>query len=353
MYHSAQPISSYRVSARVTRTLLGILAFAAAQPAAAQRNLPDDPLPTATAEGPAIDRKEPSFFGRPVERTPAAQWQRVERLEAAKQLKAASRAANALVRTWHHSPEAAQAQLAVARLHEARNNPAAAFDEYQYLIDHFSGLFPFQHVLDRQYQIANHLLKPQKTFLGLAMNTMEDVRIRFEQIVRNAPNWERAPDALLKSALCHELDDDPLAAAEAYAQLQTRYPAAPAALAAAAEEIRIRRALAWKYPMDEAMTRRAIAAIDSALHAYGARLNRDELASWRADLSDAAMNRTYARAAFYDGKRKQPRAALTAYREFLRVYPDSPHAETVRSRIRELEGATADASLSTPTGVTP
>jgi outer membrane protein assembly factor BamD len=335
------------------RTLLGILAFAAALSAAAQRQMPEDPLPAATDEGPAIARKEPSFFGRPVERTPAAQWQRVERLESEKKLKAALQAANALVRTWHHSPEAARAQLAVARLNEARDNPAAAFDEYQYLIDHFSGLFPFQEVLDRQYQIANHLLKPPKSFLGLAMNTMADVRIRFEQIVRNAPDWERAPDALLKSAACHELDDDPLAAAEAYARLQTRYPAAPAAVAAAAEEIRIRLALAWKYPQDEAMTRRAIAAIDSALHAYGGRLNRDELAAWRADLSAAAMNRAYARAAFYDGTRKQPRAALTAYREFLRVYPDAPQADAVRSRIRELEGAAADPSLSTTPGVTP
>lgn len=353
MYHSGQPRSRYHVFARVTPMLLGLLTLAAVLPAAAQRNTPEDPLPVNTVEGPAIDHKEPSFFGRPVERTPAAQWRRVERLESEKKLKAALHAANALVRTWHHSPEAAQAQLAVARLNEARNNPAAAFDEYQYLIDHFVGLFPFQPVLDRQYQIANHLLKPPKTFLGLAMNTMADVRIRFEQIVRNAPNWERAPDALLKSASCHELDDDPIAAADAYAHLQTRYPATVAAVSAAAEEIRIRRALAQKYPQDEAMTRRAIAAIDSALHAYGGRLNRDELAVWRAELKDAAMNRTYARAAFYDRTRKQPRAALTAYREFLRVYPDSPHAETVRSRIRELEGATTDSSLSTTPGVTP
>jgi outer membrane protein assembly factor BamD len=353
MYHSAQPISSHPASAFVARTLLGLLALAAALPASAQRKPPEEPLPAVTDEGPAIARKEPSFFGRPVERTPAAQWQRVERLEADKQLKAALRAANALVRTWHHSPEAAPAQLAVARLNEARGNPAAAFNEYQYLIDHFAGLFPFQEVLDRQYQIANHLLTPPKTFLGLAMNTMADVRLRFEQIVRNAPNWERAPDALFKAASCHELDDDPIAAAEAFAQLQTRYPAAPAALAAAAEEIRLRRALAEKYPLDEAMTRRAIAAIDSALNAYGGRLNRDELAAWRAELSDAAMNRAYARAAFYDGKRKQPRAALTAYREFIRVYPGSPHAETVRSRIRELEGAADDSSLSTTPGVTP
>jgi len=318
---------------------LGVLLLAAALPAAAQRQQPEEPLELAKAGEPAIARKEPSFFNRPAERTPAAQWQRVQQLEADGKVRQALKAANALVRTWHHTPEAARAQLAVARLNEARDRPEAAFDEYQYLIDHFAGLFPFQQVLERQYQIANHLLKPPRTFLGLALDAMTDVRLRYEQIVRNAPNWERAPDAMLKAASCHELDGDPFAAADAYAHLQTRYPLAAAAVSAAAEEIRIRRELAARYPMDEALTRRAIAAIDNALRAYGGRLNRDELASWRRELTDAAMERAYERAAFYDGKRKQPRAALAAYREFIRLHPDSPRAEAVRARIREIEGA--------------
>ncbi len=350
MYHPELTISSFRVAVRVGLSLLGVLALAAARPAGAQMGAPADaPLETAPSDGPAIARKEPSWFGRPVERTPAAQWQRVQRLESGKHLKQAIKAANALVRTWHHTPEAAQAQLAVARLNEARDNPVAAFDEYQYLIDHFAGMFPFQQVLERQYQIANHLLTPPKTFLGLVLNSMEDVRLRFEQIVRNAPNGERAPDAMFKAASCHELDDDPVAAADVYATLQTRYPTATSAVAAAAEEIRIRRALANAHPMDEALTRRAIAAIDNALLAHGRQLNRDELASWRAALCEAAMHRAYARAAFYDGTRKRPRAALTAYREFIRVYPDSPHAEVVNARIREIEDASNTTTRSSPT----
>lgn len=304
-------------------------------------------------DGPAIERKTPSFFCRPSERTPAAQWQRVRRLEEEGHLRKALKAANALVRKWHHAPEAAQAQWAVARLQESRGNLMTAFDEYQYLIDHFAGLFPFLEVLTRQYQIANHLLKPPKTFLGLTLTSLTEVRLRFEQIAHNAPNWERAPDALLKAASCHELDGDPFAAADAFARLQTRYPMASVALTAANEEIRIRRVLAAKYPMDEALTRRAVAAIDSTLRAYSSRVNRDELVTWRRELYEAAMMRAYERAAFYDGRRPQPRAALIAYGEFLRTYPDAPQAETVRQRIDELETALSTAPESAASGETP
>ncbi len=341
MYHPEQLTARVRTAACTLfiPSLMFLLTLAAALPVAAQRGAPAEPPEFEEAKGPAIERKTPSFFRRPVESTPEAQWQRVQRLEAEKETKRAIRAANALVRTWHHTAEAALAQLAIARLYEARDNTDAAFNEYQYLIDHFAGLFPFQQVLERQYQIANHMLAPPKSFLGLQLNSMEETRLRFEQIAQNAPNWERTPDALLKAASCHELEGDPFAAADAYSRLQTRYPSAAATLAASAEEIRIRRELAAKYPMDEALTHRAVAAIDNALRAHGGRMNRDELMNWRAELNDAAMNRAFERASFYDVKRKQPRAALTAYREFVRTYPNSPHAEAVRVRISELENA--------------
>jgi len=317
---------------------------ATALTALAQYTPPELPLEANPLDEPAIERKAPSFFNRPAEKTPPLQWQLVQKLEKADRLKKARRAANALVRTWHHAPEAAPAQLAVARLQEAHQRLPEAFDEYQYLIDHFTGLFPFHEVLLRQYQIANHLLTPPKKFLGLTLSSTEENRLRFEQIVRNAPNWEHAPDALFKAATCYELEGDRFAAADALSRLQTRYPTSPTAAKAAGEEIRLRRELAAKYPLDAALTRRAVAAIDSAIRSYGQQLNRDELAEWRRELYEVAMEREYQRACFYDGKRPQPRAALVAYREFLRTYPDSPQVEQVRQRVAEIEAA-----LETPT----
>ena len=353
MYHFDPSVSRIRAGALARVALLAVCALAVARSGVAQYAPPELPEEAAVLDEPAIERKTPSIFRRPAESTPDAQWRRVQRLEGEGRTRKALKAADALVRKWHHSSEAAQAQLAVCRLREARGEPAAAFDEYQYLIDHFAGLFPFREVLVRQYQIANHLLKPPKTFLGLTLTSLEDVRLRFEQIARNAPNWELAPDALFKAASCHELDNDPFAAADGFARLQTRYPAAPAAVAAAGEEIRIRRALAAKYPMDAALTRRAVAAIDNALRAHGDRLNRAELAGWRRELYEAAMARAYERAAFYDGKRPQPRAALVAYREFLRTYPDAPQAEAVRLRIGELEAALSPVPETAESGVKP
>ena len=339
MYHVVRSVSRTGNKVFYFTLLSLILAMGTLSLQAQYAPSPESQSWGATVEDPPIERKAPSIFHRPAENSSVAQCERVQKFEANGRRKKATKAANALVHKWHNAAEAPQAQMTIARLQEERGNHAEAFDEYQYLIDNFAGLFPFDDVLIRQYQIANHLLRPPKKFLGLSLSSMEDVRIRFERIVRNAPNWELSPDALLKAASCHELEGDKFEAADALSRLQTRYPTTSAALKASAEEIRLRRELAEKFPMDAALTRRAIAAIDNALRTYGSKINRDELASWRRELYEAGMNRDYERANFYDNKQRKPRSALIAYKEFLRTYPDAPQADAVRTRVAELEAA--------------
>ncbi len=59
-------------------------------------------------------------------------------LEKAGRLRGARKAFDALVHEWGDAPEAAEAQLGVAALHETAGNLEAAFREYQYFIEHYA-----------------------------------------------------------------------------------------------------------------------------------------------------------------------------------------------------------------------
>jgi tetratricopeptide (TPR) repeat protein len=301
----------------------------------------DDNLAPPPEEALATPRKEPSLFQRPHTQTPALQLERGRQFAARGRTSAALRAYQALIHTWHNAPEALPAQQAIAQLYEKRGDYDRAFIEYQYLLVHFSGRCAYLEIVARQYELANHLNTPRRNFLGLQMNTTEESRQRYEQIARNAPNWARAPDVLLKVGACYESDDELQAAADAYARLQARYPASSAAQLAARREVECRYRQSSQYPKDDALCGKAITAADAALAAYPNHADRAQFAAWREELADRQADSVYQRAVFYDTIRKQPQAALVAYREFLRQFPGSKRVAAARERIRQLENESA------------
>ena len=311
----------------------------AAQPGGPDDRLPESEIPPLTLdEAFKMDRKEPGFFTRnPAEKTPAEQLARAQRFEEAGRFERARMAYNSLVRHWHNEPEAPEAQTKAAEMCALKGDHERAFKEYQYLFAHFAGRFDFNDILQRQYQIANTLATRKKTFLGIPVQNHEEDRLRCEQIAVNAPNSPLAPEALLKAAAFYELDNDFTAAANAHMRLRVRYPATPQALAAAAAEARCRYIQAMKQPKDDALAQQAVAAIDAILRQFPRLPERDEALEWRDELRAKREEHALVQAQFYDLQRKQPRAALVAYRQFIQDHPASPRVPEVRERIREIE----------------
>lgn len=305
--------------------------------AGSQKPADDDIFAPPPEEEMATPRKEPSIFLHPHAKSAALQLERARKFDGRGKVSAALGAYQALIHTWHNAPEALQAQQAIARLYEQRKHYERAFLEYQYLLVHFSGRCPYLEIVERQYTLANHLNTPRRNFLGLQVNSTEESRRRYEQIARNAPNWTKTPDVLLKTGACFESDDELPAAADAYARLQARYPASSAAQLAARREIECRHLLALKYPKDDALCSKAITATDAALTAYPNHPDRALFVTWREELGNRQADAVYQHAVFYDTIRNQPQAALVAYREFLRQFPGSKRVTAVRERIRQLE----------------
>jgi outer membrane protein assembly factor BamD (BamD/ComL family) len=286
-----------------------------------------------------MERKEPGLFLRPAEKTAAAQLKHADGLRQQGNLKKAARQYDALVHVWHNSPEAATAQMALARLTVDLKKYRKAFDEYQYLLDNFSGAYAYEAILDKQLQLAN-LLRTMKygRFLFLpGVTDPERALPLFERIIRNAPNWDRAPDAKLQMAQIFEVQEDYDKAVEAYEALVSRYAGnalVPEAVYSAAECLY---KLAKKSDRDEAPQRRALSAYAKFIRDYPADAHRATAEARVVELKAALGQMLMDRALYYDQITKNTVAAVIAYQDYLRAFPASARSDEVRARIATLQ----------------
>jgi outer membrane protein assembly factor BamD (BamD/ComL family) len=324
-------------------SLLACTVIFLALPARAAFNQPDDVAskdPTmfgASDPFADIDHKEPSMWHAARAETPSGQLAIANAYETNGQVRSAIRANNALVHEWHSSPEAVQSQQNMARLLEEDGQYKKAFAEYEYMMVYFPGQFNYTNVLDHQYRCANALATENGTFLGLSVDSMAKVRCMYEHILRNGPHWEKAPEVALHIGTAHETDDEPVDAVMAYEQAQNRFPGTDAARDAAYLAAQVRIQYSFDHPRDAQSRAMAIAALKIFEHAYPFDARCASLTASRKELESTEMDARYEQAVFYDRNRKEPAAAVAAYRDFLRAFPDAPQARTAEARMAELE----------------
>lgn len=287
------------------------------------------------------ERKEPSFWHSPSRDTPAAQLSWAASAEKQGRIGRAIRANRSLVHRWHEAPEAALAQQNLARLLESAGRYEDAFLEYQYLIVYFPGRFPFLDALDRQYRIANILRTQRSTFLGLHLDSLEGVRRKYERLLVNGPRWEKAPEVALLIGLVRESEDEIPEALAAYEQVQNLYPGTNAARDASYRAALCRFTFARKHPRDAQSRAQALAALNAFARDYASDPRRAEVVVNRDELERQDLEAAYAQALFYDRSRNDRAAAILAYRNFLRRYPDASMRETIQARLAQLEKPSA------------
>jgi outer membrane protein assembly factor BamD (BamD/ComL family) len=284
-----------------------------------------------------LEQKESSLWFSVSEETPAKQLAYCRKAFADGFLRSARKGYEALIRKWPTTKEAAEAQLGLAQLYEARKCYERAFEEYQYLLTFYSGACPYNDILERQYKIANLMRADNKSMFGLDLGESEDNRLRYEQIVRNAPRSELAPKCMLIVGDIRREEKEMEEAIKVYDGLLNRFPTAPEAEAAAffAAQARYERAKAQK--TNEANMRDARAFMQSVLQIMPAHPQRDQFKGWEAELTEQLEEHSYKTALFYDTKQRNTAAAVAAYRRFLLEFRNSTYAERVRERLAELE----------------
>ena len=277
-----------------------------------------------------IERKTTGLiFRRPDAASAAEQSALARRMEAAQKPRRAARAYDALVCRWPYAPEAAPAQQRLAELLEARRDYRQAFYEYRYLLHYYPDKVAPETILQRLFAIANHHLGKGREHVALE---------QFMQIADLAPQWRLTPQALLQAGLLQAADKEWDAAIVTFERLASNHPGTAEAGEAAAQAAHALYRLARRYPEDEAVQTRALAAFAATLRDYPGHADRVVLQEEMADLLARRYNHHFDAARFYDSPRFKPETAVAAYEEFLRRFPSAPQADTVRRRLRELAG---------------
>ena len=299
----------------------------------------DDIAPVLTGSFDYIERKSPGWFGGPKTDSAESELSLAENLE--KQSKAAKAAGryNVIVTYWGSSPQAPIAQRRYADILRDRQKMGDAFKAYQYLVRYYAGQFDYDAVLSQQLKIANHMMTERRAnFLFFPGFLAPERALPFyEQILANGPTWKRAPEAQFSMGMINEDIGDLDEAILAYDAVMSRFRTHELAASAAFRKAFCLMKLWQKTPRDERSIREAVSAMVSFSVTYPASKDvavaDDYLASMKENL--AAMY--FDRAEFYELINKNDKAAIIAYREFIRQFPASKLAITAQDRIDKLK----------------
>jgi outer membrane protein assembly factor BamD (BamD/ComL family) len=275
--------------------------------------------------------------------TSADQWTYARETQNKGWLKKADRRMLYLVRRWPNSQEAPWAARARADMLLARGNVKKAFTAYQFLIDNYSSrMRDYDSVLESQLQIAKKIMARRRMrFLFGGYLAPEYAIGYFEDVIRNGPQWSRAPEAQFLIGQCYQDTDDFELAIAAYGLLGYRYPDSTYAEEGAWQQIGCLRALRKEYPDSPEILHRTLTTTTVFLSTYPGSKYKNQIIQMRNNLYEIKAGRVFDEAAFYAKVPKEPAAAILYYKSLIEEYPKSKLVPNAAQRIADLEALMA------------
>lgn len=278
------------------------------------------------------------LFLRPARSNPSAQLAFAQDLEQTGRLRAAARQYRALVAFWPQASEAATAQTAYAGILERRGRIMRAFQAYQVLFERYVGEFPYETIHERQFQIARSVMDQRRGRFWFfpGFTAPERAVPLLETVYSNGLESARAPQAQYLVGRAYELSLQIEPALQAYETTITMYPDHPYALRAELARARCLHQLAREAPSDQLQLDEAWAAITVFLNEHPKSEFEEEAQKIRSDLYQRRAQAAYRVALYYDAIERRPQAALRAYQQFVKLFPDTPWTQTAADRIAVL-----------------
>lgn len=287
-----------------------------------------------------ITKKHHGLFRRAAKNTPAEQLAYAKELEAAGEIRKARHQYDALVRKWHGSPEAAEAQLRYAILLDKAGYYEDAFNEYEYLAKYFPGTFRFDKLIERQLAIAKYVMETRYGGFLIFPGSKGTYRAlpMFNKLLASAPYSSYTPEILFNIGLIHEENGDYKEAVEAYEKILTRYKENEFSEKASFRRVYCLVKIFHKKPRDELSSREAASAASEYLAKHPDGPNAKVVRDYLDELKKHIETMAFEKAVFYERHNNgKPRAAIIAYTEFIKKYPFSSLAEKATERIKLLE----------------
>ena len=270
-------------------------------------------------------RLRSKFWRKPKKKDPASQLVYARKLEDDGRDKKARKQYNALVRKWHESPEAVKAQYSFAKILEKEGKYKKAFDAYQYMAIFYAGRFNYVDLLTKQLSLADKVRAERhiRFLLLKGITSPGDAIPMYKKIVKNAPEWEHSDEALFNIASIKEELGEYSSAKDSYDQLLQNYPDSELADSAAFHTAYCSYLISNKTPRDKVICRDALSAQANYLNNYAE--SKDNVAETKKnmlELKTRLAKMYYDTALFYD-KAEHYKAALIAYNNLVKKFPDS------------------------------
>ena len=283
-------------------------------------------------------------------------WQRTrakDQLEVAQQafekndISLALKAARHTVNKWPLSDYAPQAQYLVGRCFEEQKKDEQAFNEYQRVLVKYPKIENYEEILKRQYEICNRYLGGQWFKIWgyvPAYPSMEKTAEMYQQLIKNGPYSEVAPQAQLNIGAAHEKQSRFLNNEEPFVQAVKAYEIAADRYhdkKQVAADALFKAGLAYQKQAknaeyDQGTAAKAIAAFSDfmALFPNDPRVKEAQtlIEALRTEQARGALDI----ARFYE-KRKHLNGALVYYNEVLIKDPNSAYAIEAKQRIESLK----------------
>ena len=271
------------------------------------------------------------------EEASAQQWKYARETQNKGWLKKADRRMLYLVRRWPNSKEAPWAQRARADMLYSRGKLKDAFKEYQYLIDNYSSrMRDYDSVLESQFAVALDIMKRKRMrWLFGGYRAPEYSVDYFEDVIRNGPQWSRAPEAQYLIGQAYRDSNELELAIAAYAVLGYRYPDSSFSEEAAWQQIGCLEKLHKEFPNSRDILARTLTTTTVFVTLYPT--SKHNVIPLRRELYEVMAGKAFDEAAFYARVPKKPDSAILYYRKMIEEYPKSKLVPDAERRIAELE----------------
>ncbi len=244
------------------------------------------------------------------------------------------------VKRWPDSPKASKAQKAVGDLYLKQGKNKKAFDAYETLIQkYYAGLSNYTDVLEKQQEIAlaEMTRKRMRWFFG-GYTSPERAIPYLKSIIKNAPQWERAPEMQYRIGEAYQENSNHEMAVAAYTTVQYRYPDSPVAEEAAFGKIESFRAMVRSTPNSLELREQAGQAVELFQSVYPDSSHTAEVEAFGQALRNSSARSFYETAAFYEQQPKSPRndSARLYYEKVIELYGGTEYAELAEERLQVL-----------------
>jgi TolA-binding protein len=272
------------------------------------------------------------------EDTSAAQWDYARKLQEGGRLKKAERGMLYLYRRWPNSKEAPLAARARADMLFERKKWKEAFKAYQYLVDNYSSrMADYDSTLARQFDIAVKIMNRRRLrWIFGGYRAPEYAVEYFEDVIRNGPQWKRAPEAQFMIGKCNQDAKEYELAISAYGVLGYRYPDSSFAEEAAWQQIQCMIKLRKEFPSSPDILDRTLTATTVFLSTFPGSEHKSDIIRLRNALYEVKAGKVFDEAAFYAKVPKEPKAAIIYYEKMIEEYPKSHLVPDAEKRIAEL-----------------